>query len=299
MSKSIDRALDTIDAVLDVGAQHSTEYGYDVRAEDGFCSRCCSRAVAEDSEFCALCRAFLLGDAPDPMAERHRVLLDGWAIDQPDAIATGRELPCSTCGHPYCGQHPSEVLHAGLSVAVPVRFMVLSDAVRFRADWEVHVPRAPQPWQWEEPQPFASPLDALVSLHAEIAVPASMVDQLPGPVRAFGWLDSAFAVLELRSGATDATQGRVVVLGRAVQYLERGPLIVLAGSEREAEQHYRSRGVHRPHVVISQRDDWQRRLRGRDLRGADVIVLPGWLDQPGHVREPVEALLRSRGVRLR
>lgn len=52
-----DRALEAIDA----GLQHSAEWGLELAAP-GYCWRCTVRAVAEDSDLCAPCRAFLLED---------------------------------------------------------------------------------------------------------------------------------------------------------------------------------------------------------------------------------------------
>lgn len=52
-----DRALEAIDA----GLQHSTEAGMLLEPE-GKCWRCTFRPVAEDSDLCSPCRAFLLED---------------------------------------------------------------------------------------------------------------------------------------------------------------------------------------------------------------------------------------------
>lgn len=54
-------AADRVLEALDAGLQRSSEWGLEV-AEPGTCWRCTVRAVAEDSDLCAPCRAFLLED---------------------------------------------------------------------------------------------------------------------------------------------------------------------------------------------------------------------------------------------
>ena len=66
MSKSTDRIIDLIDA----GLGQSAEGGYgEIHPES--CARCVRRDPAEGSDFCEPCRAFLLGDGPDPTDDRY------------------------------------------------------------------------------------------------------------------------------------------------------------------------------------------------------------------------------------
>lgn len=60
----VDRILDLIDA----GLQSSPEVGMEL-AEPGWCTRCTRLPVADDSEFCPTCRAYLLGDIDEPRSE--------------------------------------------------------------------------------------------------------------------------------------------------------------------------------------------------------------------------------------
>lgn len=61
MSDRTDRVLDVIDA----GLGSSFEQSYAAVRPD-LCTRCVVRKPAVDSDFCGACRAFLLGDGPDP-----------------------------------------------------------------------------------------------------------------------------------------------------------------------------------------------------------------------------------------
>lgn len=65
MSKNADEAL----RVIDVGLQSSPEsdmYSDVAPVISGRCSRCDRREPVESSDFCEPCRAYLLGDAPEP-----------------------------------------------------------------------------------------------------------------------------------------------------------------------------------------------------------------------------------------
>lgn len=70
MSERLDAALAAL-AALDVGAQSplpDPTFGEVSPVVSGKCARCNRRDPAADSEFCGQCRAFLLGDGPDPDA---------------------------------------------------------------------------------------------------------------------------------------------------------------------------------------------------------------------------------------
>lgn len=57
--------IDDVLSLIDGGLQSSPECGM-VRVLPGRCSRCVEREPVGDSGFCGPCRAFLLGDGPDP-----------------------------------------------------------------------------------------------------------------------------------------------------------------------------------------------------------------------------------------
>lgn len=57
--------------ILDQGIGSSAEDGYGAIIPDR-CARCVRRDPVEDSDFCGPCRAFLLGDGPDPVDESPR-----------------------------------------------------------------------------------------------------------------------------------------------------------------------------------------------------------------------------------
>lgn len=59
---------DDIIELIDGGLQSSSEDSYGDLADLSTCSRCEEREPAAASDFCPECRAFLLGDGPDPVA---------------------------------------------------------------------------------------------------------------------------------------------------------------------------------------------------------------------------------------
>jgi hypothetical protein len=75
VSRNLEKAFE----VLDVGAQGTTDGGFAVDHRPDLCARCQGEPPAGDGDLCGGCRAFLLGDGPEPApaSPAHRVLAGG------------------------------------------------------------------------------------------------------------------------------------------------------------------------------------------------------------------------------
>jgi hypothetical protein len=96
VSRNLEKAFE----VLDVGAQGTTDGGFAVDHRPDLCARCQGEPPAGDGDLCGGCRAFLLGDGPEPApaSPAHRVLAGGCRGYTSPAHPAGNPRPdCAVC----------------------------------------------------------------------------------------------------------------------------------------------------------------------------------------------------------